>query len=305
MFAAKMEVLMNQFLNKLERKFGRYAIPNFMKYVIGLYILGYVVYAIDMNTGLNIYGNYLMLDIERVLHGQVWRLVTFLIQPISSLNPIFMLITLYLYYMIGTNLERAWGAFRFNLYFISGIIFNIIAAFIVYFISGTSFWNNFISLDYVNQSMFFAFAAMYPNVQLLVMYIIPVKVKYLGIAYGVFEVYQIISYLMVPPQGYYFVIFMLFAFANFIIFFLSSRNYRRISPSEIRRKQNYKRQMRQASYGNVTQFKGKNVVTRHKCAVCGRTELDDDNLEFRFCSKCEGNYEYCMDHLFTHEHVKH
>ena len=291
-----MEVLMNNLLYKLERKFGRYAIHNLMKYIIGLYALGFVVDIINPQ----IYTQFLMLDINKVLHGQIWRLVTFLIQPVESGNLFFMLISLYLYFMIGNSLENAWGAFRFNLYFLGGILFNILATIIIYAITGFSYP---ISLSYVNQSMFFAFAAMYPNVELLLMFIIPIKVKYLGIIYGLVVGYEVIQYIM---GGYYLnVIVILFALANFIIFFLSTRNYKRISPSEIRRKQNYRRQTRQASYGNVTQFKGKNVVTRHKCAVCGRTELDDDNLEFRFCSKCEGNYEYCMDHLFTHEHVKH
>ena len=287
---------MNNFLYKLERKFGRYAIHNLMKYIIGLYALGYVVFAINPA----IYRQFLMLDIDKVLHGQIWRLVTFLIQPVDSSNLFFMLISLYLYFMIGNSLENAWGAFRFNLYYLTGILFNILAAIIMYAVTGHSY---IITLSYINQSMFFAFAAMYPNVELLLMFIIPIKVKYLGIIYGVVVGYEVFQCIVIGD--YLSVIVILFALANFIIFFLSTRNYKRISPSEIRRKQNYRRQTRQASYGNVTQFKGKNVVTRHKCAVCGRTELDDDNLEFRFCSKCEGNYEYCMDHLFTHEHVKH
>jgi hypothetical protein len=78
-----------------------------------------------------------------------------------------------------------------------------------------------------------------------------------------------------------------------------------VSPVEFRRKANFKRQVKSVSNtGNVVDFNGRKKVTRHKCAICGRTELDDDKLEFRFCSKCDGNYEYCMDHLFTHEHVK-
>ncbi|MEI3340480.1 MAG: hypothetical protein V8R80_11525 [Eubacterium sp.] len=82
---------------------------------------------------------------------------------------------------------------------------------------------------------------------------------------------------------------------NFLIFFFATRNYQRISPKEIHRKKNFQRQMKSA--------RG-NGVTKHKCAICGRTELDDPNLEFRFCSKCNGNYEYCQEHLFTHQHVK-
>lgn len=292
---------MSSFLNKLERKFGRYAIHNLMKYIIALYALGFVVEVINPQ----IYYQFLMFDIDKVLHGQIWRIVTFLIQPVDSSNLFFMLISLYLYYMIGNSLENAWGAFRFNLYFISGILFNILAVIVIYIITKVQIGVGYsfpISLDYINQSMFFAFAAIYPNVQLMLMFIIPIKVKYLGILYGVLIGYNVVDFLIHGYIGN--VIVILFALANFIIFFLSTRNYKRISPSQIKRRNNYKRQTRQASYGNVTQFNGRNVVTRHKCAVCGRTELDDDNLEFRFCSKCEGNYEYCMDHLFTHEHVK-
>ena len=82
--------------------------------------------------------------------------------------------------------------------------------------------------------------------------------------------------------------------ANFILFFLMTRNIQRVSPKEIRRKQNFRRQVQRVNTPGVT---------KHKCAVCGRTEKDGDDLEFRFCSKCDGNYEYCQDHLFTHEHV--
>ena len=78
---------------------------------------------------------------------------------------------------------------------------------------------------------------------------------------------------------------------NFLIFFLSTRNYRRISPKEIHRKKVYRQQ--------TIRTQG---ITKHKCAICGRTEEDDENLVFRFCSKCKGNYEYCQEHLFTHEH---
>ena len=295
-------------IQKLERKYGRYAIHNLMKYIIMLYALGFIL---DMISP-NFYRTFLMLDIDAVLHGQVWRLITFIIQPIAYSNPLFLFISLYFYYMIGNSLENAWGAFRFNLYFISGIIFNVLAVVVIYVATKVMYGVGYsypVSLDYINESMFFAFAAIYPNVQVLLMYIIPIKVKYLAYAYGAMIGYNIIKIIRLeiayPGNGIIFqLIVILFALANFIIFFMSSRNYRRISPREIKRRQTYKRKVRQSSYGNVTQFRGNNVVTRHKCAVCGRTELDDDNLEFRFCSKCEGNYEYCMNCLFTHEHVK-
>lgn len=283
-------------MNKWNRKYGRYAIHNLMIYIIVLYAVGFFL---DMMNP-DFYGRYLMLDIDKVLQGEVWRIVTFIVQPTDSGNFLFLAIELYLYYMIGNSLENAWGAFRFNLYYLSGVLFNILAIIILYLFTGRSY---ILGLSYINRSMFFAFAALYPNVQFLLFFVIPVKVKYLGYLYGAFILYEI--YASIAAHQYYVGVAIAVALGNFLIYFLSTRNYKRVSPSEFKRKANYKRQVREASNtGNVVDFKGRKTITRHKCAVCGRTELDDENLEFRFCSKCDGNYEYCMDHLFTHEHVK-
>ena len=84
---------------------------------------------------------------------------------------------------------------------------------------------------------------------------------------------------------------------NVLIYFLMTRNYRRVDPREIHRKQQFKKAV---NMGNTARGNG----PIHRCAVCGRTELDDPNLEFRYCSRCKGNYEYCQDHLFTHKHVE-
>ncbi|MGB8454982.1 MAG: hypothetical protein WCD89_21965 [Anaerocolumna sp.] len=282
-------------LNKLNRKYGRYAVHNLMFYIILLYAAGFLINVINPSF----YYDYLMLDIDKVLQGQIWRIATFIIQPTSGSHILFLAIELYLYYMIGNSLENAWGAFRFNMYYLSGVLFNILAIIVIYIFTGL---NVNLGLTYINRSMFFAFAALYPNVQFLLFFIIPVKVKYLGYIYGAYVLYEIFASIM---NGQYFVgIAIAVALGNFLIYFLSTRNYKRISPNEFKRKANYKRQVNAGRGGNVVEFKGKKTITRHKCAVCGRTELDDENLEFRFCSKCDGNYEYCMDHLFTHEHVK-
>ena len=119
---------------------------------------------------------------------------------------------------------------------------------------------------------------------------------------GAFYIYNI--YTFIRGGFYYGIIPIVVSLANFLIFYFATRNYRKVSPREFERRAKFRRQMNEGKrQGNVTEFQGQNVITRHKCAVCGRTEMDDDNLEFRFCSKCDGNYEYCMDHLFTHNHV--
>ncbi|NLO08368.1 MAG: rhomboid family intramembrane serine protease [Clostridiales bacterium] len=292
-----------RFIQLLEKKFGRYAIRNLMKYIILLYGAGLLIYTFSPNAVL-----YLGLDIDKVLKGQVWRLVTFLIPYVSLGNIFFVFIKAYLFYMIGNALENAWGSFRLNLYFFSAVIFNIIAAFIVYGIFSVNILGGYMilltsPLEIIYSSMFFAFAALYPNTQFLIYFIIPVKVKYLAWISGAMYIYNIYNFIV--NKFYLGIIPIVVSLANFLIFYFATRDYRRVSPREFERRVKFRKQMNEGRrQGNVTEFKGKNVITRHKCAVCGRSELDDDNLEFRFCSKCDGNYEYCMEHLFTHNHVR-
>ncbi len=283
-------------INKLNRKYGKHAIHNLMFYIIILYATGFLIDMINPYF----YSKYLSLDVAMILKGQIWRLGTFIIQPPET-NVLFLALELYIYYMIGTNLERAWGAFRFNLYFLSGILFNIVATFILYFITGYSISHGLI---YINRSLFFAFAALYPNIQFLLFFILPVKVKHLAYLYAAFIIYEMITLSFSGIYGIALAVAILVSLGNFLIYFFATRNFKGLSPSEFKRKSNYKKQVKAGRGAKVVDFQGKKVITRHKCAVCGRTELDDDSLEFRFCSKCDGNYEYCTDHLFTHEHVK-
>lgn len=293
------------FVNKLERKFGKYAIHNLMFYIIALYILGLFIQLF----GGGFYEAYLSLNVEKILNGQIWRIVTFIIAPPSDTSIVFMVFTLYLYYVLGTSLEQVWGAFRFNLYFIMGILFNVIAAFLVYFIFGYNFE---LTTYYLNLSLFFAFALTYPDMEFLLFFILPIKVKWLALIDAVYMgatiifgytfaylpyrvqlklLYPLLEFGIVPaPQ---IATAALVSILNFVIFFLMTRNYKRISPKEIKRKSSYRRQVKNANTGS-----------KHKCVICGRTSDDYPELTFRYCSKCNGNYEYCQDHLFTHEHVK-
>lgn len=283
------------FLNKMERKIGKYAIPNLMIYLIAAYCIGFVIYTVNPNFMLM-----LTLSPYHILHGQIWRLITWILMPTDT-RVFSLLIMALLYYQLGSALERSWGTFRFNVYIFGGMLFTVIGAFILYGIyaaAGTGSLET-ISLissltfttNYINLTIFLAFAVMYPEMQILLFFIIPVKMKWMAVVYAVL----IAINLILTSWGGRIAIIM--SILNFLIFFLSTRNYRRVSPKEIHRKQVFKAQMREPRRGSM--------VTKHKCAVCGRTELDDPNLEFRFCSKCDGNYEYCQDHLFTHQHIKH
>ena len=209
------------FLDKMERKHGRYALKNLPMFIIATYVAGYVLELLTPEML-----GYLTLEPYYILHGQVWRLVTWILIPPSSLD-IFTIIMLFFYFSIGQTLERTWGSFKFDVYIFSGLIFTVIGAFLL--VQG-----NLASRVAIIASLF-----------------------------------------------------------NFIVFFLISGRFSRFTPHQIHRRQEFKR--------NVKKVQPKNGP-KHKCAICGRTELDGDNLEFRFCSKCDGNYEYCQDHLFTHEH---
>ena len=293
---------MNQH-NGLRRKLEKYAIPNLTLYLIICYGIGYLMqYLVPAGY------QYLMLDPFLVLKGQVWRLVTWILIPPDSSNIFFVLITLYLYYSLGGLLERIWGTYKYNVYLFSGLLFTILGAFVLcgysvlmgaqptmytglYLLNnGSAVYFGQFSTYYINMSIFLACAASIPDVQVLLMFIFPIKVKWLGIVYGIILLVNCIQ------GGIATWIVVIFSLLNFLVFFLRSKGKMHLSVGQIKRQQEFHQKMRSAG-----QTKG---ITRHKCAICGRTELDGDDLEFRFCSKCNGDYEYCQYHLFTHEHVK-
>lgn len=256
-------------------------------YLIGGYIIGYGVYMFLPGAL-----GYLTLEPAYILNGQIWRIISWvLIPPLGNLFTT--LIMLVLYYSLGTALERTWGSFRYNVYIFSGILFTVLGAFILYFILGGNAvgFGNYFNTMYINTSIFLAIAVSYPDMELLLYFVLPIKMKWMGVFYGVFILYDLAVGNLVTRVA------IISSLLNFLLFFLSSRNMKPYMPKQRMRKQKFKKQN---SRPHMTYTGG----AQHRCAVCGRTELDDPSLEFRFCSKCHGNYEYCQDHLFTHEHVK-
>lgn len=284
-----------KFIDKLERKFGRFGIPNLTIYMIVCYVIGYALMIV--NPGIL---NWLSLEPAYILRGQVWRLVTWVLYPPSTSGVLwFAIAVLFFYYPIGTSLERTIGTFKYTLYILSGVIFTILGAFILYFLlGGNVLVGNVFSTYYISLSTFLAYAMCYPDMQVLFMFIIPVKMKWMAIFYVVIVVYEMIQYVM--AGAWYLVIPIVASLLNFIIFYFGTKDFSRYNPKEIHRRNEFRRAME--PQGRMKS--GSGSVTKHKCAICGRTELDDPNLEFRFCSRCNGNYEYCQDHLFTHTHVK-
>lgn len=284
-----------KFIDKLERKFGRFGIPNLTIYMIVCYVIGYALMIV--NPGIL---NWLSLEPAYILRGQVWRLVTWVLYPPSTSGVLwFAIAVLFFYYPIGTSLERTIGTFKYTLYILSGVIFTILGAFILYFLlGGNVLVGNVFSTYYISLSTFLAYAMCYPDMQVLLMFIIPVKMKWMAIFYVVIVVYEMIQYIM--AGAWYLGIPIVASLLNFIIFYFGTKDFSRYNPKEVHRRNEFRRAME--PQGRMKS--GSGSVTKHKCAICGRTELDDPNLEFRFCSRCNGNYEYCQDHLFTHTHVK-
>lgn len=293
-------------MSKWEKKFGKYAIPNLTFILIGCYVAGYLLTWLAPSIM-----GYLTLDPYAILHGQVWRLVTWVISPPESFNIFFTLIMLMLYLSLGTTLERVWGTWQYNVYIFTGILLTVLSSFVcmgvfylVYGESASILMKGLCSLGawqfstyFINMSIFLAYAATFPNAEVLLMFVIPVKVKWLGLIYGATLVYQMVEYFRAGQSqfaGYWFGVAAIAAsLLNFLVFWLRSRNHMHLSPKQVKRKMEFKQDIRRNPNPKIT---------KHKCAVCGRSEDDDPTLEFRFCSKCNGNYEYCQSHLFTHQH---
>ncbi len=164
----------------LERKLRRYAISDLMKYiVIGQGIVFALLY-IWPTLGYQLY-SLITLTRTGLMHGQIWRLVTFVFVPPSS-SPIFILFALYFYYMIGVGLENQWGKVKFNLYYLVGMLGSIIAALITGYADNT----------FLNLSLFFAYAALYPDEQVLLFMILPIKMKYLALVDAALYLYYFI-----------------------------------------------------------------------------------------------------------------
>ena len=306
------------FLNKLERKIGRFAISNLPIYILITYAAGYLM---QLGGGDDLL-DAISLNPYAIIHGQVWRIVSWVFIPPREGSPFFVLIMLYFYYSISKSLEQAWGSFIFNVYVFMGLFFTVVGAFLLlgyfellapqsiqayesaylqYFgqecsslAGGSWFYANtsrLFSTYFVNMSLFLAYAMTYPEAQVLLMFFIPVKVKVLGVLYFIVLIVQGIE------MGILGIFVIGASILNFIIFFILTRSRFKLTPKMRARQKEFRKQTRHADIIRTT-------VAKHKCAICGRTSDDYPDMEFRFCSQCEGNYEFCEDHLFTHKHFK-
>lgn len=282
-------------MDKMEQKFGRGRGPNLMLVLIGCYAVGFVVSYIFPAFEMLICFNP-----ELILKGQVWRIITFVFTPNAS-NLFLAILTCYIYFSISKALEQIIGKFRLNFFLILGLVLEIIAGFIYYYVCKANVltvmnagYVMYLNPYYLYAMLFVLFAMIFPDARFLFMLFIPVRGRwmvFITLALYMLDVAQAFANGM-PGYGWLLVTMIIAALLTVIIFIVLTGQRIRV-----RKRSNV------VNMKAYSQTKTQEKKPRHKCAVCGRTELSNPELDFRYCSKCQGDYEYCSEHLYTHMHV--
>jgi len=230
---------------------------------------------------------------EIFLKGQIWRAITWIFIPVDF-NIFFAAIALYFYYFVGSTLEREWGTGKFTIYYISGVLLNLIYGFIMYAIG--------IPVEltpiYLNLSMLFAFATLFPEVTIRLFLIIPIKIKWLALFNGIFFIISIIREII--NNDYFLALLPVVAILNYFLI-CGSELLSYIRPLKARTSPqviNFKKASRQVKRELADK------PYRHKCAVCGKTDTEYPDLEFRYCSRCNGYHCFCIEHINNHIHFE-
>ncbi len=276
----------DSWLDRFARKHPRLGVPRLMLYIV---IGNLLVFFFDLFSS-GAFSAMLAFSRTLILKGQIWRLVTFIFVPLTSPQYILSFaLSMYFCYFIGAILEQEWGSTKFTLFYFTGVLFNIILGFIV---GGASMY-------YVNLSVLFAFATLFPDMQFLLFFIIPIKVKWL--AWFDLALFALDMVEMALAGDYLGMLLPVVAVLNYILFFWSDLlGFFRRKTGAARHKHSRETVNFKAAQKKARETKG----YMHKCAVCGKTDADDPTMEFRYCSKCDGYYCYCMDHINTHVHVR-
>ncbi len=259
------------FLDKLEKRYGHWAVPNVM---LGLIVAQLAVYALILG-GMLAFGAMLLIPSRVLGEGEFWRLITFIVSPPKiaggALSGLFLAIFWYILWMMSQVLEAAWGAFRFNLYLLAGIIFTVICSLVGQLISPTA--PIIIFPDFLYLSIFWAFALLHPNMEFYLFFVLPVKVKWLAMLTGVFTAFTI---LFAGSPGA--ALAELGPVLNFILFF-------RVAMLESLR-------TKQRRVAHAHAVKERAEAPQHICARCGATDLSDPEREFRY--RMEGGEAVCI-----------
>ena len=279
---------MNKLYDAIDRFCARHpywGIPNLMRYMVIGTVAMYILCLLTQNQA------YISLSLVpgSILRGEVWRLVTFIFLPLST-SPLSLLISLYFYYWMGNMLENYWGTPKFTIYYLSGIVLTILAAFIAYFAGG---FVMMYGVHYVNMAMFFAYAALNPNAMVLLFFFIPIKIKWLAWVDLAYFAYGVITSVAAGDWGG--AAAPIVALLNFVVFFYPYF-------SKKARVQRAARSKQAVRFRQTVKASEHAKPYTHKCAVCGKTDADYPNMQFRYCSRCAGYHCFCEDHIFNHLH---
>lgn len=267
----------------------RFGVPRLMLYIVIGNVLVWLFGMMDQTGTLY---SLLYFDPAMFCKGQVWRIVTFMLVPEAG-NAFVLLIAMYFYYFIGTSLEREWGTGKFTIYYFSGMLLTVLYSLVFYWLTKNRI---LVSASYVNLSMFLAFATLWPEQKVLLFYIIPVKMKWLAWVDAALFAFSVVQYIIIGRIG--FALVPIVAMAGYLLFF-GEWLFGFISPKRARQKAKTI-QFKQAAK-KVQREQQAQGYTR-KCAVCGRTDTDHPDLEFRYCSRCAGYHCFCAEHIGSHIH---
>ncbi len=281
---------LNTAVERFCAKHPKFGISNLMRYIVFGTIIVYVLYLATQGSALY----YLSFHPALFLRGQLWRIVSFLFVP-NTFGPLWLIVSLYFYYFIGNALEQQWGKGKFTIFYLSGAILTIIAALAAYFITGTSY--GVAGTYYINMSLFFAFASLYPNHQVLLFFVLPVRMKWL--AWADVVMFAIAIVMGIIDGSLIAVLLPLVAIGNYLLYFGS--DLWELLMTRVQVLQN-RRQRRPPKLHQAARKTSEQQGYLHKCTVCGRTDSEYRDLEFRYCSKCSGYSCYCIDHINSHIH---
>ena len=268
-------------------------IPNLMLYIV---LGSAVVYFMSRMAGNDFLYNLLCFDRTSILQGQIWRLITYPLTYDAG-NLLLTAISLFCYYSLGRAMEYNWGTLRFNLFYLTGIVMMDVYCLL---------FGGRASVTYLNLSLFLSYATMYPDSQFLLFFIIPIKAWIFALVDLAIVLFDLFAY----PFPYNF--FSVISLANYFLFFgkdvlnVIPRSWR-VNASRLFGKKPKQRKANVIPF-DAGSYEASHATVKapytHRCTVCGRTDVSNPELEFRYCSKCKGYYCYCQDHINDHAHIQ-
>lgn len=276
-------------------KHPNFGIPNLMKIIVFGQIAVYLVNMLTYVMFAQNFVGYLQFVPALILNGQVWRLVTWVVVPNAS-SPFMLLLTCYFYYWIAAMLEREWGTARFTLFYLGGMVLSVVLG-MALGLGQMNLTHTIASLNlsyYLNLSIFLVLAVLYGEMQVLLFFVVPVKMKWMALIDVVLVIVDMVDLFKL---GYW--MLALVPLASFINFFIFTWPFWQAKLGIVRHKADPKVIHFKQAQKQAQETKG----YHHKCAVCGITDADDPDMEFRYCSKCDGYYCYCANHINNHVHI--